>query len=198
MKLMLVVWVLTVTLFVDGCGGAIVASRTETKREMGASTLPEPSGREADGDADGPTPDSYYDGDDLTFRAYGAAASTSDARAVSALVTRYYAAAVTDDGVAACEMIGLVFAGRMIAQYRRAAAVLRGRTCQAIAATVFRQLHTQLSVDNATLKVGPVRVSGNRGYAFVGVEGTLPRSYLVIEREAGAWKVASLVETMLG
>jgi hypothetical protein len=180
------------SLFVGACGdGHGDAGSIDTTNS--ASALPNPKGQEADDDSDTHKAGYYYDFDDLDFRAYGVAAGAVEGREVSMLVKHYYEAAAAADGATACGLLDSHFATLVPAEYGQAS-VLHGKTCAIVASKVFKQLHYQLSVDNATLDVGAVRVGGGRGYALLGFEGALPVRYVVIVQERGVWKMASLID----
>lgn len=195
MRLPLLLFALTlIGAFVCACGSEQKDGPASASSSSAAAALPDPKGEEGDNDSDSVKGGGYYDLDDADFRAYGAAADAAETSAVSRLVTRYYAAALADDGAQACGLLDSRLAKSVPQEYREAPPVLRGKTCAVIASKFFAQVHQQLNVDDTTLKVGPVRVSGDRGYALLGFEGRLPERYMVIRREGGSWRIGSLLD----
>jgi hypothetical protein len=191
-RLLLALLVVLLGLTVVACGGASKAGDEASLNAAAARS--NPPGEEADNDSDRKAGEGYYDFDDADFRDYGEAADESVTRQVSMIVRRYYAAAATGNGAAACALLDPGFAKAVVAEYSHATAVLRGKTCAVAASKLFAQLHPQLSIDDSTLKVGPVRVHGGGGYVLLGFEGELPVRYLVIRRAGGQWKIDRLID----
>lgn len=138
----------------------------------------------------------YYDGDDSSIRYYGQAASASDARAVTELVERYYAAAASEDGVRACALTYYIDVETLPEQYGQPPGPLwlRGAsTCRAVLSRVFKHFRRELTV---AVQVIGVRVSNDRADALVGFK-TLPAGVAKARREGGAWKVDGLLAVAL-
>jgi hypothetical protein len=141
----------------------------------------------------------YQDKDDNGIVDYGHLASATDDKAVTALVKRYYTAAVAGDGASACSMIIPSFARAVPEDYGRATGptYLRGgKSCPAVMSLLFKHSHQQLAAGATTLEVTGVRVSGNQGFALLGSRVT-PASDIPVQREAGAWKVDALIGNAL-
>jgi hypothetical protein len=137
----------------------------------------------------------YYDEDDNSVRAYGHAASVGDARALAAIVKRYFAAAAVGDGAGACSTLEPTIARSVPEAYGRAPGpvYLQGKTCAAVMSRLFEHIHAKLA---GAVEVTGVRVQGERALVFVGSR-TMSAIYLTVERKGGAWRIAGLFGTSL-
>ncbi|HEX5309677.1 MAG TPA: hypothetical protein VFW38_11420 [Solirubrobacteraceae bacterium] len=125
---------------------------------------------------------------------YGQQADGGERQAILALVSDFYRAAAADDGARACSLIYSVMAEEIPAVYGRSPGPpsLRGATCAAVMAKLFRRVPGQPANILATTEVTGVRVKGRRGIALLRSRG-LPAGYLPVERELGSWRVAALI-----
>jgi hypothetical protein len=141
---------------------------------------------------------SYFDSDDNSVRRYGHGASVADEKAITALVKRYFAAAVAQDGAAGCSMIISTLAGSVAESFGRPPGppYLRGDTCAAVMSKVFKLNRKQLSAYAASLKVAGVRVNGDHGVAVLSFRA-LPARQIRVEREGALWKLEVLVDSEL-
>jgi hypothetical protein len=153
--------------------------------------------RDGDNDLDNPTK-SYYDGDDGSVRLYGQEADPADTQAVSALVARYYDAAASENGSAACALLYRKIADTVAEVYGRppGQAFLQGTTCAAVMRKAFVQFHNQLSAYHARLEVDAVRVSGGHGIAVLRFAG-LPGRQIEVRREHKTWRIDDLLDREL-
>jgi hypothetical protein len=128
------------------------------------------------------------------YAIYGHEASAADKRAITVLVNSYYAAAAADDGAKACSLIYSLFAEAIPEDYGQPPGPpeLRGKTCAAVMAKLFKHVPGQPSAVLAKTKVTAVRVKGRNGYALLR-SSRMPRGYIQVERELGAWKIGSLI-----
>lgn len=137
------------------------------------------------------TPLSHEDkNDDVTIYAYGHAAGTAESRAVTAVVDLYYRAAAAADGVTACSLLAPSIAKSFPEDYGRVAGptYLRGgTTCHAMLSLMFKHFRHQLA---GAVEVTGVRIQGHYAFAFLR-SATLPYRYTRVERQDGAWKIAS-------
>lgn len=141
-----------------------------------------------DEDSDSRDRSAYFDGDDGAVRYFGQAASAHDAQAITALVSRYYAAAAAADGTKACALLYYILVESLPEQYSRPPGprYLSGaRICRAVLSRVFEHFHTQLA---APPTVTAVRVSGDRADALLGWT-TLPAGFIEARREGDVWKI---------
>jgi hypothetical protein len=180
------------------CGGAgrgaTPVSQTPSNAAASGLTLPQPE-LKIDAELDS---DSYPgEPDNDNNHVFGHVANAADARAATALVKRYYAAAAAGNGAVACSLIYSVMAESIPEDYGRLSGTPSpsGKSCGLVVSNLFKHLHKQLSVDNATLKVAAVRVRGSKASVFLSLGGMKPKDYLELHRERGAWKVDRLLGT---
>lgn len=154
----------------------------------------------ADGDPDNDSRTSesyrYHDKDDDPFLHYGHPAGAADARAVAAVVKRYYAVAGAGNGTAACSLLSSGLSTSVPEDYGRGAgpSYLRGgRTCPAVMTTLFHHFHNQLA---GPVEVTDVRVKGSQAHAMLG-SPTMPAGMLVLAREGRAWRLEELLGRVL-
>lgn len=172
-----------------GCGGS------DGGRDSGSHAVSSATHLLADEDGDDRGGEGYYDGDDGGVRYFGHAASAADTRAIGALVGRYYAAAAAEEGSRACAMLYFILAESIPEMYGRAPAprYMNGDTCPTVLARLFEHFHSRLA---AAPVVSAVRVDGARAYALLG-STALPAGYVELLRDAGSWKIDSLLAVAL-
>jgi hypothetical protein len=192
---------------VGGCGGAKgtgsssqvssnVAVSTSTTQARASGSVPADGYLKGDDDNDADARNRF---DDHLIRDYGHAARAADRKAVTALVKRYYAAAVADLGATVCSLMSPHIAGeRNLGEaseeaFALAASLppLHGKSCAQIMTLLFKEDHVRVTVANSTLVVTSVRINGSRGYALLGFRAT-PERYVSVERERGRWKIDAL------
>ncbi len=194
-----------------GCGGASGGARSdsqssppasvpvETEASIHPDTAPAGSHLKGDDDID---KDLYNRYDDGEARNYGHRASAADARAVGALVKRYYAAAVADAGATACALLlprlaASVKLGETAEEVQPPAPglpPLHGMSCPRIMSLLFKEAHPQLALADASLQVLEVRVKGGHGIALLGFK-TTPERQLALQRDGAAWKIDALLDS---
>lgn len=171
-----------------GCAGT---HRAATASGAGArQTLPAIETSE-DEDFDS---DHYRHEPDNEHEPVGRPTGEADARAVAAVVKRYFAAAAREQGAAACALLYLPFEELVAQTYGGvgAAPAMRGNSCAEVASKLFRQQHRQLR-DAASAKVATVRVTFSRGIAQFGFGASRPKLYTMLHRERGRWKMYELL-----
>ena len=104
--------------------------------------------------------DKYGNEPDNEHEVFGHPADATDARLVTVLVERYYAAAAHEDGAAGCGLLYSPFAESLVEAYGGASGSpnLHGDTCAEVLSKLFTQLHNRLS-DGTTVRVAAVRVA---------------------------------------
>jgi hypothetical protein len=111
----------------------------------------------------------YHDGDDRGMLVQGHAVSSAQARMITDAVKRYYAAASSGDGAAACSMMAPGLASAIAEDYGYGSAGPRylrsGRSCQAVMSLLFKHFRHRLA---APVTVTGVRTSGQQTYALLG------------------------------
>jgi hypothetical protein len=135
-------------------------------------------------DDNNPSPPGYVD------------ASPEDRQAVTAVVKRYYAAALKGDGASGCAMIdpGLVRAipldyGKLGAAYLQRAA----HTCPAVMSLMFKHEHRKLAGEVPQLHVMRVSVLGTAGVAILRF-GKLHERFISVLREGSTWRIGSVLD----
>jgi hypothetical protein len=165
-----------------------------------SNTSPPTDFRAVDGDRDNDVGAPYDDKNNNRDLNFGRAANASDRRAVTALVKRYYAAALAEDGTGACSMIYSTLAEAVPEDYGQVPGPLymRGaKTCPAALVLMFKHFHMQLAAEVPKLVVTRVRLIERHGFAFLGF-GTLPERKIDIAREGHAWKIDGIIDSELG
>jgi hypothetical protein len=135
---------------------------------------------------------SYHDTDDKSLLSIGHPADAADRQAITVVVKRYYAAAASGDAALACSMIYKNLSKSIAEDYGQAPgpSYLRGgKTCSAVMSRLFRHFHSRLA---SAINVTGVRIGGEQVLAFFGSRSA-PASYVYLTREAGTWKLASLL-----
>jgi hypothetical protein len=153
-----------------------------------------------DGDYDFDDVAGYHSGptnDDLSLLAtYGHRAPPAEARAVTALVKRYYAASAAGDGATACTLLSASLAGGLASatsQPVRGA----GTTCAGPMSLLLEHQHAQLAAKEvATMTVIAVHTKGDIGLAVLGFR-TTPQSEMILVREGGAWRINALFDGIM-
>lgn len=176
-----------------GCGDSSV----KVRRTNSATAAPIEAARDADKDNDvgAPSDDVNHD----NFFRDGHPASARDRRAISALIGRYYAAAIAGDGDRACAMLETTAANDAAANLGGDAGppYLRGgRTCKEIALRLFAHFHPQLVAEKGRPTVAAVRVAGARGLVLLSF-GALPQRWISVQRQNGRWTIGALLDSEL-
>lgn len=132
---------------------------------------------------------------------YGHAASVSDTRAITAVITRYYAVAVAGDGRKACSILYSSLAEAIQEDYGRGSegpSYLRtGKTCSEVMVLLFKHFHSQFTAEFPKLEVTRVRLSNkHRGLAVLSFRA-LPEREIFVAREGYIWKMNALVDSEL-
>ncbi len=166
----------------------VAAARTSTTVARGYS--------KRDGDSDFDDAE-HYDGhppnDDLGLLAsYGPKASPAVMRAVASLIKRYYTASAAANAPTACSLLSANLAAGIATTSDGASSA-----CAAAMSQLLAQQHARLVGENpATMAVTTVHVKGNLGLAALSFK-TAPEAEIVVEREAGKWKIDALFDTTM-
>lgn len=159
------------------CGGASSSASTHTTQ------------RDRDNDNDN-------NDDDAHILNYGSAPSAAESQELTSLVRRYYAAAAVENGAKACSMLYPLLA-EMAAEEHAEASVHGSRTCARAMTELFKQRHTVLTGESATLKFYRVRVKGDKALTLVSF-AAIPEVRQLLERRVnGSWTIDALLDTIL-
>jgi hypothetical protein len=177
-----------------GCSSKHTASQGHANAATGGTSATASSNfstHKNDRDNDGDNND-----DDEHVLDFGHAANAADSQTITALVRHYFAAAAAEDGATACSLLAPFIAESVVENYGRAPA-LRGKTCAAVMAKLFKHHHQELANKDATLKVIRVGVEGDK--SLVALEfPTIPEVRQVTARRNGnAWKLLTLLDGIL-
>lgn len=208
-------WLLTlavIALLAAGLGACGDASKGKSSASQTSSEAAAVAGSPATSGSPSARPGSYLkkddnDNDDTShpiarladdgklLDIYGKTASKRDTQVVTDAVKSYYAAAVAEDGAKACLLLssglleGLTVAPHPVAGQ---SAPSVGKTCAASLSELYKRQHTLLMEDEpATMVVISVHLKGSVGMAEVGFR-RMPEGELLLQREAGTWKVDAL------
>jgi hypothetical protein len=182
LPLVLVLALALLCLGIGACGSS-------TKDGHSATGATATSGRPlGDEDRDNGDKPSYLDGDDASVSNFGHAAGASEARAIAALLRRYYAAAAEGSGAKACPLLYYIVAESLPEEYGRPPGPLYlsgADSCQAVLSRVFARFHAQLA-QAPTVKA--VRVEGDQAQALL-AWSKLPAGSIELRREGSVWKL---------
>lgn len=181
------------------CGGARSTPRDATARAAQADSSPATTsaapviGGRVTTDRDEDDAERLpNDDNNSAVRDFGRPATTADARAVSVLLARYYAAASAGRADVACRMILANVVRAMPVSYGvDGPSYMRGgKTCAQLLARLFRHERRRLAAETPRLTVRAVRLEGDHGLVLLGF-GRLPEREIGVQRESATWKLAA-------
>jgi hypothetical protein len=173
-------------LWMMGCGGKRVTPYAPRHR-IGLPRIE--TKYDADHDAD-----SYPGTPDDERQAFGRPADAADTRAITALVKRYYAAAVRHDGGNACRLLYLPLLESLTADPGSdASRDMRGTSCLAVLTKLFR-FDKWLGVEATHIRIVVVRVDINRASVRFKIQGRRSDRYLMVHRQRHRWKIDMLLD----
>jgi hypothetical protein len=192
---------------VSACGssrtGAASTSRTSPSGAASSTStsgsVPTPTTK-IDGDKDNDIGAPHDDTNNNGNLDFGHAASADEKRMVTALVKRYYATAVAEDGKKACSMIYSTLAESVPEDYGQfdGPPYMRGaKTCQAALTGLFKHWHSLLTLEVPKLEVTHVRLIEHHGFALLSFGAPLPEREIPVGREGRAWKIERLLDSEL-
>lgn len=173
------------------------AKTGSTTASAASGTAPAPAYIKADGDKDNDIGAPFDDTNNDLALNYGHPADAADKQAVTALLKRYYAAALAGDGAKTCAMLYVTFAEAIPEDYGPGSAgapyLKQGKTCPAVMGLLFKHFHSQLAAELPLLKVSRVRLVQHHGFAILSF-GTMPEREITVRREKRTWKVEALLD----
>lgn len=131
---------------------------------------------------------------------FGPPATSLERSVITTLVERYYAAAATQNGSAACSMLYSTVARTVPQDYGTSPpgpSYLKGTTCHKVMTRSFRHFHNELGREWAKLKVFRVRSHGRQALVELSF-GTMPEREVRVTREGQTWKMESLLGQEIG
>lgn len=138
---------------------------------------------------------SYDDANNEETLNFGRAAEAPDKRAVTALVKRYYRAALARDGASACTMLYSTLAESAPEDYGEyGASYLKGaKSCPAVLDKTFEFFHRQIAAESASLQVARVRLKERHGIAVLRFR-KLPEREIAVKQEGHGWRIDALLD----
>jgi hypothetical protein len=178
------------SLFLGACAKATGHAGSSGSAPSSATSSTGAPKRDRDNDGDN-------NDDDAKVLYYGNAPSAVERQAIVTLVSDYYAAGAAEDGAMACSLLMPFLAESVVEDYRHQPG-LEGETCATVLSKLFKQHHSQLSGQHATLKFISVRVSGDRALTVQSFS-TLPEVRQLAERREGngKWKLLQVFDGIL-
>lgn len=158
------------------------ASRTATPAP--SETAPAPVER-ADRDRDNDIGAAKDDTSNSGVLSFGRPATASEQRAVTALIKRYYAAALAEDGARGCAMLYSTLAEAAVeddAQPPGPPYMYGAKSCAEVLARLFKHYHPQLAAEVPKLQVTHIRMQEHKGFALLRF-GKLPERQIAVGRE---------------
>jgi hypothetical protein len=190
---------------VTACGDAEKAARSGPARSPTAARPTTAEMRDGywhyDGDKDGDDPDSNQIGhtqdDQELLRSYGGPkhAPATTARAIEALVRRYYVVSLAGEASSACSLLAQEIVAGLIAEH--GSSNHGAGACTTAIKSVLAQGHGHLAAENpATMRVTGVYVKGNLGLVMLGFK-RFPESSIIVQRKGRAWKMDALFDNVV-
>jgi hypothetical protein len=128
--------------------------------------------------------------------AFGHAASASDARAITALVKRFYAIALSGNGARGCSLLFSTMEEAVPEDYGGPGGGPppsgNHRTCPEVVSEIFARGHAHLALEVPKLVVRRVRVFERHGIVFLSFGPKLPERKTKVLREGSTWRMAAL------
>lgn len=159
------------------------------------SATPEGYVRE-DGDKDyddGPHPTKGQRDNGSLFAIYPGRAGRTEARAITTVVKRYYAASAAGEGAGACALLSAGLAKGLAADHAQPTQSAR-TTCAAAISPLLAQQHRHLiAEDPTTMMVTSVHLNGKLALVVLGFKRA-PEGQILLEREGHTWKIDALFD----
>jgi hypothetical protein len=190
---------------VSACGGsggrsstrastqALVSSGASAAGASSRTVAVRPVDSDRDEDGGGPTDDTSHTREE----GYGHAGSTADARAIAALLKRYYAVALAGDGARGCALLYSTLAEGVPEDYGGGGGPTPtggNRTCPEVLHEEFAREHARLALLTPRLTVRRVRVFERHGVAFLRFGPGLPEREIQLMREGSVWRMGVLLD----
>jgi hypothetical protein len=141
--------------------------------------------------------DEDHNDDDGQVLYYGHAPSAAEKQPIMALVTSYYVAQASENGAKACTLL-MPFVAESVVEDISHGPGLQGKTCAVVMSKLFKQHHTLLIGENASLKFYSIRIGNGRALTVLSF-ANLPEVRQITERRdsSGTWRVLDLLDGIL-
>lgn len=168
-----------------------------TSSKAASNIAPAPVQARADGDGDSDIHAPGNDNDNSAALNSGNPASPAEKRNITKLIERYYASALAENGVVACSMLFSTLEESVPEDYGISPPgqpYMKGTTCPAVLAGVFKHFHPQLAAELPKLEVARVRVQGRHGDVILSF-GKMPMREIQTSLEGRTWRVDALLDS---
>lgn len=145
------------------------------------------------GDGTSDSTGGQYDADDAPLLHFGRRASSSERRAVTAIIKRYFQSAVEGDGAAGCGLLAATIVRTAPKDDGGATASQSPPSCPVFITRLFALYRREVAIVKARLSVRKVLVKGNQGEALLGLPKKI-EIYIPVIRERGTWKIDQLFD----
>jgi hypothetical protein len=179
---------------VSACGSSGRDSSRDASKPASPTGVAVTSGATHKNDRDN---DGDNNDDDQHVLNFGQTASPADRQAIAALVTRYFAAAASENGKQACALLVPFIAESVVEKYGQTTPRLRGKTCAVVMSKLFKYSHRELVNKDATLQIMRVGVEGDRSLVVLNFP-TIPEvRQITARRTGGSWRILYLLDGIL-
>ena len=197
------------------CGGLGACGDSSGATSTNASTRPPttaattatttanatPAATAMDSDRDNDEGGITDDNNHRNTEAFGHAASASDTRAITALVKRYYAIALSGNGARACSLLYSTLEEAVPEDYGgpdgRPPPSGNHRTCPEVLREILAREHTRLAFEVPKLAVHRVRVFERHGLLFLSFGPQLPEREITVMHEGSTWRMEAMSDSEL-
>jgi hypothetical protein len=192
-----------------GCGGSSGSAGTSASTRPSASAAStaataahataalEAIDTDRDNDEGGDTDDNNH----RSTEAFGHAAGAADARAIAALVRRYYAIALSGNGARGCALLYSTMEEAVGEDYGGPGGGPppsgSRRACPEVLDELFAREHARLALLVPKLAVRRVRVFERHGLVFLSFGPHLPERLITAMREGSIWRMEALSDSEL-
>jgi hypothetical protein len=189
------------------CGCASTRSTSQTSSvEAESASIPKPSaslkapqrpGIRDTYDEDDTARRGVEENDDEEIEIYGHAANATEWRSATAFVKSYYAAAVAEDGAAACQLLVPSLAQGLGGSYEKSSepTYLHGKTCAEVMTKLFKYRHKLMAAENAGFEVTDVRATSKTDFILLAFKGIRERRFMGVQREGNSWGLEALTDS---
>ena len=189
------------------CGCASTRSTSQTSSvEAESASVPKPSaslkapqrpGIKDTYDEDDAAKRNVEENDDEEIEIYGHAANAAEWRSATAFVKSYYAAAVAENGAAACRLLVPSLAQGLGGSYEKSSepTYLHGKTCAEVMTKLFKHRHKLMTAENAGLEVTDVRATSRTDFILLAFKGIRERRFMGVQRDGQTWQLEALTDS---
>lgn len=175
----------------SACGGS--SARHDASSKQTGNTVSGYNGLTSGSDRDN---DNDHNDDDQHVLDYGHVAGPTEARAITSLLRRYYAAAATGNGAQVCSLLAPFVAETVAEQYAQPLGVHR-HTCAATMSKLFSIHHRELVGEQATLRFYRIGVEDGRSLVALDFASIPEVRQITVRKLEGRWTVLGLLDGII-